>query len=253
MHRAAVEARRLGMRYREDAWVFRDLSFSLPKGATLAVLGPNGRGKSSLLRLALGLQRPSEGEVTTSVRAGYVPQAAVFPFAYRAHDVVAMGRAPLLGFFAQPSKRDYDFCRALMAELAIESLAERSVTTLSGGEKQMVLIARALAGETSMLMLDEPTAALDYAHQQTVLRLLHRLRLERGMTLLFTTHAPQHAQLCATHVLLMHGPGAHVFGGVDEVLCEDRLSALYDVPVEILNGPDGARHIAPRFMLESSP
>jgi iron complex transport system ATP-binding protein len=253
MHRSALEARAAGLAFPGRDYVFRHLTFSLPEGAALVVLGPNGRGKSSLLRVALGLQRPSEGSITTPQRPGYVPQQTNFPFAYRAIDVVAMGRAPLLGFFGRPSARDYALCRRMMAELEIESLAERNVNTLSGGEKQMVLIARALVGEASLLFLDEPTAALDFAHQQTVLKLLNRLRLERGVSLVFTTHAPQHALLCATHVLLMQRAGSHAFGPTADMLDEDRLSALYDVPLQILTDGGGARHIAPRFATEVSP
>lgn len=253
MHRSAVEARGAGLAYPGRSWVFRDLSFALQPGSALAILGPNGRGKSSLLRVALGLQRASEGEVTTAERPGYVPQQASFPFAYRALDVAVMGRAPLLGFFSNPSVRDYAVTRTLLAELEIEHLAERNVNTLSGGEKQMLLIARALASEASLLMLDEPTAALDFAHQQTVLKLLNRLRRERGMTLVFTTHVPQHALLAATHVLMMQGPGAHVFGPAEAVLGEEALSALYTVPLRILADSTGARHIAPHFSTEASP
>lgn len=253
MRRWALEARRAGLAYPDLAWVFRDLDFALPEGASLAILGPNGRGKSSLLRAALGLQALTDGEVISSQRPGYVPQQAIFPFAYRALDVAVMGRAPLLGFFSRPSARDYEITRALFAELEIENLAERSINTLSGGEKQLALIARALASEASLLMLDEPTAALDFAHQQTVLSLLNRLRRERGMTLVFSTHAPQHALLCASHVLLLQGPGAHVFGTAEAVLDEAKLTALYQLPLQILTDTSGARHIAPRFATEVSP
>src|SRR5690606_3405219 len=163
------------------------MSLSVHAGEVLAVLGPNGVGKTTLFRTILGLQRPLAGRVLVdgtdlaqcsrseiASKIAYVPQAHGTLFPFRALDIVVMGRASRLTAFQQPGRRDRDLAFEAMARLGIQSLAHRPYTEISGGERQLVLIARALAQEASFLVLDEPTASLDYGHQ---LQVLEQIRL----------------------------------------------------------------------------
>ncbi|HET8726006.1 MAG TPA: ABC transporter ATP-binding protein, partial [Alphaproteobacteria bacterium] len=149
---------------------------------------------------------------------------------YRALDMVVMGRARHLGLFRAPGRRDFALARQALGRLGCSGLADRRVTELSGGERQMVMIARALAAGCDVLVLDEPTSALDFSHQK---RLLHTLRdlAAQGLTIVFSSHVPQHAQQAADKVLLMQGPQDYDFGPRDQVMSEANLARLYGVPV----------------------
>lgn len=231
-----ITADTLGFRYGAGAsWTFRRHSFRLGRGRVMAVLGTNGRGKTTLLKTLLGLNRPTEGRVTLAGAIGYVPQASDNAFAYSVLDMVVMGRARHIGAFSAPGRRDYNAARAAIARLGIEALSDRKVPTLSGGERQLVLLARALASECAILVLDEPTSALDFHNQQVMIDTMSALSRKDGLTILFTTHTPHHAMLLADDVLLMRGPEDYDFGPAAEVLTEERLSTLYDIPIRRLD------------------
>jgi iron complex transport system ATP-binding protein len=232
----AVSAEGLAHRYRGAAdWTFRDVSFAIAAGERLAVLGPNGRGKTTLIKILLGLESATEGRPSLADTPGYVPQSAGSAFAYSVLDMVLMGRARRLGWFGSPRPDDYASARAAIARLELEALEERPFTQLSGGQRQLVLIARAIASEAPTLILDEPTAALDLRNQDVVLRVLHRLSEDAGLTLVFSSHHPQHALRLATHVLMMTGDGTALFGPTAEIVTEDNLSAVYDLPVRLVD------------------
>ncbi|MEM7445894.1 MAG: ABC transporter ATP-binding protein [Pseudomonadota bacterium] len=227
-----IAARDLGYRYpRSRGWVFQRLSFDIAAGQIFSILGPNGRGKTTLLKCLVGLITPSEGALHLPENIGYVPQGFATPFAYTAMDIVLMGRARQIGTFGSPRAKDRAMAAAAMADLGIERFANRVVTSLSGGERQMVLIARALASEAPIIILDEPTAALDFRNQSIVLHVLHRLSRERGLTIVMTTHHPQHALEIADAALLLQNDHRHEVGPVEDTLTESHLSDLYGLPV----------------------
>ncbi|XWN32858.1 MAG: ABC transporter ATP-binding protein [Devosia sp.] len=228
-----IEASDLGVRYGET-FVFRYHSFIVPRGKILAILGPNGRGKTTLIKTLVGLLSPTEGTVITQAPIGYVPQSAASAFAYSVIDMVVMGRARHVALFGSPRAGDYDSAHAALAELGIDHLANRPFDTLSGGERQLVLIARAIASDCTLLVLDEPASALDYKNQDTILRTLFRLRAERGLTVVVSTHNPHHALYLADHALLMFDVSHYRFGTAADLLTDRDLSALYDIPVRTL-------------------
>ena len=244
-----IEAEKLGFRYGGGAdWIFRDHSFRLPRGAITAILGPNGRGKTTLLKCILGLLTPSEGRLAVDGITGYVPQNLQSPFPYKTFDIVLMGRARHIGFFRHPTRADHDAAHDAMARLSILDLADRPFDRLSAGQQQLALIARALASRCDLLVLDEPASALDFKNQAKVLQALARLSGESGLTVVFTTHAPQHAVSIAHTALLMFGAAAYRHGPVDTTVTDETLEALYGIPVrKLLFQHDGrdVRTVAP--------
>ncbi len=243
-----IEADNLGFRYRGTDWIFRNHSFRLPHGEITAILGPNGRGKTTLLKCVLGMARPAEGRLAVDGVTGYVPQNAQCPFPYKVADFVLMGRARHIGFFRHPGRGDFDIAHEAMARLSILDLAERPFDRLSAGQQQLALIARAIASRCDLLVLDEPASALDFKNQAKVLQALARLSAETGLTVLFTTHAPQHALSIAQSALLMFGGDSYRYGRVGETLTDDNLEALYGIPVRnvsFMHDGHSVRTVAP--------
>jgi iron complex transport system ATP-binding protein len=227
-----LELAGLGHRYTRDRWVFRELSVRLAPGTITAVLGPNGRGKTTLLRCAAGLLEPTEGTVRRDGPVGYVPQAHGGTFGYRVLDMVLMGRVRHVATFGVPSRHDRHAAWDAMDRVDITHLADRPVTELSGGEAQLVRIARAVASGCRVLALDEPVTGLDLHNQGRVLSLMRELA-RQDMTLLATTHHPEHALHVADAVVLMYGPSDVETGAAAALLTDDRLSELYGIDVHI--------------------
>lgn len=228
-----LEAEGLGFHYPGRDWLFRGVSFQIPTGSVTAVLGPNGRGKTTLVRCAAGLLTPQEGRVTSDGTIGYVPQARGGAFGYRALDMVVMGRARQLGIFAVPGHADRVAGLDAMDRIGIADLRDRPFPMLSGGEQQLVLIARAIASEAPVLVLDEPSTGLDLRNQARILSMLRKLVID-GMSVLLTTHHPDHALYLADRVVLM--TGAEVCAGATTDLLTDQvLSSLYGVDVRTLS------------------
>ena len=231
--------------------LFAGLSFTLRPGIPLVLLGPNGTGKTTLLRCLLGLERLQSGRVLldgrdlatlTAAKAArhiaYVPQATAAAFAFRAIDIVLMGRTPHLGFMASPTRTDHAAAAAAMVRLAIAHLAGRAFDELSGGERQLVLVARALAQGSPILMLDEPCASLDIANQMRIIAILRALAAD-GYAILLTTHLPDHAFLLAGEVAMLKN--ARLLGPAPpaELLTAETLEVLYATPIDLLKIPTG--------------
>ena len=222
----------VGFGYARQAWVFRDVTFQVHPGTATAVLGPNGSGKTTLVRCAAGLLEPVEGTVRRADGAGYVPQARGSVFGYSALDMVLMGRARHVGIFRTPGAADRAAAMEAMEKVGVGGLWSRRFPTLSGGEQQLVLIARAIATGCPVLALDEPATGLDLKNQVRVLSLLRGLMAD-GMALLLSTHHPDHALSLADRAVLLGRSGART-GPAEELLTDPELTALYDVPVRTL-------------------
>lgn len=237
-----IEARGLGHRYSRDAWVFRGVDITAHEGRVLAVLGPNGRGKSTLLKCLAGLLAPTEGTVTTTAHVAYVPQSHSSAFAYSISDMVLMGRSRHLKAYASPGRRDRELAAEALERVGIAHLADRSYAELSGGEQQMVLIARALAAQCRVMVLDEPVSALDLRNQASILALLQELAAS-GLGIVLTTHHPDHALHLADDAVIVLGPDDVRTGRAAQLLDADALSELYGLPVVTarVDGPRGPR------------
>lgn len=230
----AIQFSGLGHAYRENDFVFRGYGAAIQRGRVCALLGPNGRGKTTLLTILLGALRPTEGTVERHGTLAFVPQLFHVSFDFTALDIVLMGRAKQVGFFSQPSARDEAAAREMLDRFGLADLAYRPLSELSGGERQLVVFARALLTQASILVLDEPTSSLDLKNQSLILDWIARLSHENGLTVVFTTHSPQQALAVADDALLMLGGTQFAFGPVDEVLTEENLQALYEVPLKRL-------------------
>ncbi|MFA6964043.1 ABC transporter ATP-binding protein [Bosea sp. (in: a-proteobacteria)] len=236
--------------YRERI-IGRDIALSLERGEVLALLGPNGSGKTTLLKTLLGLLPPRSGSLmldgarlaslSPAQRAralGYVPQAHAGTFAFTVRAVVLMGRSAHGGLLSAPSARDHAVVQAMLERLGIERLAEQPYTLISGGERQLVLIARALAQEPAYVILDEPTASLDFGNQGRVMREIRRLAAE-GLGVLFTTHDPNQALRHADRVMMIREGQPIASGRAEELLTPERLQELYGVGIETVRDGDG--------------
>ena len=224
----------LGHCYRSSHWVFRDYSAEIRRGSIFALLGPNGCGKTTLLKILLGALQPRAGSVEVKGRAAFVPQLFQVTFDYSVRDMVLMGRAKQVGIFSQPSLADEKASLAALDRFGIADLAGRPFHELSGGQRQLVIFARALVSEAQILILDEPTSALDLKNQLLVLDWITRLSHQDGLTVLFTTHHPHHSLAVADQVLLMLGEKNFVCGEAREVLSEENLHELYGVDLKLL-------------------
>jgi iron complex transport system ATP-binding protein len=214
-----------------DKQVLENYSLSVARGEVLAILGANGIGKTTLLNCIVGLRQPSAGSIAIHGRIGFVPQLFHATFAFSVLDIVLMGRVRHVGLFGAPRAKDYEIALKYLAQMKVADLRDRSFNELSGGQRQLVMIAQALASECEILILDEPCSALDYKNQSIVIDTLRALNESLGLTIVFTTHAPQHGLEAASHVLLMKGRDSYRHGPVAEVLTADNLSDLYDVAI----------------------
>lgn len=243
---ALLTLNNLQFAYQPETPVLRQVSFEARSGSITAVLGPNGAGKTTLLKLILGLLRPHSGEILLDGRSlrhysrrelsrwiGLVPQRESVPFEYTVLEYVLLGRAPYLGPLDQPGETDIDIARQALTRLEIGAIEKRAIPELSGGELQLVMVARSLAQQTRILLLDEPTSHLDLSNKYRVLDILRGLA-RGGTTILFTTHDPESASLVADGLVLVAKGQVLAAGPVEETFTAEKLSATYGVEVEVL-------------------
>lgn len=235
-----LEGRDLYFSYRGRA-ILEGVNLAAGGGELVALLGPNGAGKSTLLRLLLGFLTLSRGQVFVggepvaslsrreiARRVAYVPQVHVTPFPYTVREVVLLGRLPSSGLFRPPSRADETVVAEVLQRLSIDHLSERVYTEISGGERQLTLIARALAQGARVLVMDEPMASLDFGYQ---IRLGAHLRAltKAGYAVILSTHDPRFARLSATRVALLSGGKIIADGPPAEVLTSTALGSLYAI------------------------
>ncbi len=226
-----LEAQGLGFRYSKlRPWLFRGLGFSLERGEVLSILGPNARGKTTLLKCLSGLLKPVEGTLTTGPSVGYVPQDHGTGPDFMVQDMVLMGCTRHLRPYQVPRAGDRDAAARAMERVGAADWAERSYSELSGGQRQLVLIARALASGSQLLVLDEPASALDLRNQSRVLSVLDSLAAE-GMGVIMTTHHPDHALHVSRNALLFVNGHDTRWGPVEELLTGPALSDVYGLPI----------------------
>ena len=238
--------------------VLREVSFSAREGDFLAVLGPNGVGKSTLFRCILGILKDYKGSIKIdgadirslskremARRIAYIPQIHRPTFGYTVLDTVLMGTARQVGAFSQPKKGQMDAAWDAMGQIGIEALAHRNFAHLSGGEQQLVLVARAIAQQADILVMDEPTSALDYGNQLRVLDKVKSLS-GRGYTVLLSTHNPQHALTFAGGLLALEGGCVAAFGKPQDTLTPELMKKLYKIDVGFVEA-DCGKVIVPRL------
>ncbi len=226
-------------------------------GEVLTLLGPNGSGKTTLLKCINSLLKPNSGEVLICGKeigsysrgdlakaVGYVPQSHAPSFPFTVFDIVLMGRVSYLSIFQQPSEADRRKAEEALTTVGIYAMRDRIYTNISGGERQLVLIARAIAQEPRLLLLDEPTAHLDFRNQIETLRTIKRLSRERKVAVVMSLHDPNHALLFSDRIALMRGGKLLREGPPDEVVDSKSIEEVYGIPVDMVEH-SGMRYILP--------
>lgn len=226
--------------------ILRNVSLTIDAGEILCVLGPNGAGKSTLLKCLLGIEAHSSGGLRFADQdpralsrrqlarlMSYVPQVSNSAFSFSVAQCVMMGRTAHIPFGREPTQSDREAVEKALQRVGLEGLQDRSVDELSGGERQLVLVARALAQDTPIILLDEPTGGLDLGNQGRVLRVIRDLA-QLGRSVLMTTHLPEHAFLLGARVLLLKQGAVIASGSPSQTCTQVILSDLYDANLRVL-------------------
>jgi iron complex transport system ATP-binding protein len=230
--------------------ILSNITFSIENGKVLCILGPNGVGKSTLFKTILGFLKLQHGSILLDGESilnwsrrrlaksiAYVPQAQAQPSPFSVLEVVTMGRTAHLRSFESPAKKDFEIAESSLERLEILFLKNRIFNELSGGERQMVLIARALTQQPQVLVMDEPTSNLDFGNQVRVLKQIKRLA-QSGLCIVMTSHFPDHAYLCSAKVVLLQKDKSYQIGVFDEVVTEENLRKAYEIDVKIIHTVD---------------
>lgn len=244
-----IEIKNLHFSYNKERLILDDVNLVFEPNTITSVLGPNGSGKTTMLKLILGLLKPASGDIYVlgaelkqiplrerAKLLAYVPQKHNAVFDYKVLDVCAMGRAAYSGVFSSVSRKDLDIAMESLDRMRIAHLAEKPYTQISGGEQQMVLIARALAQQAKILILDEPVTGLDYGNQIRLLKTLRELAKD-GITCIKTTHYPEHALWTSGQAVFMRNGKVQASGATSEIVNSDNLRAIYDTEILVINRP----------------
>jgi iron complex transport system ATP-binding protein len=259
-----LEIKQASFSYHSKAsYIFENINFAVDRGEVLCILGPNGVGKTTLLKCITGLLSLTGGRIflnglnikelkrrDLAQKMAYVPQIHQSVFSFTVFDTVLMGRTPHLGFFSLPSRKDHEITSRTISSLGIVDLAAKSFAEISGGERQLVLFARALAQQAGLIVLDEPTTHLDYGNQVKILNLIHELA-GQGFTVMMTSHNPDHAFMISDKVVIMNQGQLKGFGPPDRVITEESLRDLYGIKVKIIDSVQDGKFCIP-LMPESS-
>ncbi|WP_027625960.1 ABC transporter ATP-binding protein [Clostridium lundense] len=224
--------------------ILKDINFSLCEGEIMTILGQNGVGKTTLLKCITGILKWKSGSTLINgelinlnngiKKMGYVPQAHPINFAYTVKEMILMGRASYIGLFSTPSKEDKLMAEEVMKDIGILHLKNRECSKLSGGQLQLVFIARALVSEPKILVLDEPESHLDFKNQLIMLDIIKNLTKTRGLACIFNTHYPEHALKISDKTLMISSEG-YVFGNTNEIITEKNIEHFFDVTAKILS------------------
>lgn len=258
-----LEIQKVACGYEAGNSILKDITFEVNAGEICCIVGPNGVGKSTLFKTILHLLPVLEGRIcingedTKSWNAkrisnvmAYVAQAHIPTFPYAAKDIVMMGRMGQIPTFGQPSFKDYEIVEQAMEDVGIRHLRDKIYTEISGGERQLLMIARALAQQPQILILDEPTANLDYGNMIKVMERIFELA-KKGLCVIFTSHIPDQAFLCQAKTVMLYRNDPMEFGDCNKVITDKNLYRAYGARVQILEviSSDGRsiRVCAPRF------
>ena len=254
-----LQVKDLGFSYDGSRQIFKDISFEVQAGEIVCLLGPNGIGKTTLLNCLARLREPLQGSVLLNGEdmadlpardiariIGYVPQTLLPSFDYTVLEYVVTGNAPWLGTFEKPGPEHYQRAEEALEQMSISHLAQKPYTRISTGELQQVSIARAIAQKAHLILMDEPTAHLDYGNQLKVLRLIKDLSA-KGYAVVLTTHNPDQVLLLDAKTAVIDHKSIFHFGAWQDILTEELITAMYGVPLRLITveGIDRMVSIAP--------
>jgi iron complex transport system ATP-binding protein len=242
--------------------VIDDIDVTIQPGKIYGFLGRNGSGKTTMLKVLNGLLKPQKGSVTVETASkalniykhskaliakeiGFVPQESRGVFPYRVLEMVVMGRNPHLGYFERPKDEDYEVAMEALRLIGIDHLSEKNFMEISGGERQLVLIARVIAQGVKYLILDEPTSHLDFNNQHQIMKLVKKISKERNVAAIMAIHDPNLAITFADYILMLKNGKLMAEGTVEEVMTEDNLRTLYDMDINIKGLSDERLYVLP--------
>ncbi len=247
-HPPILTASEVAFAYRAERPVLAGVDLTAREGELLCILGPNGSGKTTLLKCLLGVLKPSAGAIAVADKplrrhsaielaklVSYVPQSAQSAFAYTVRQIITMGRTPHMGRLGVPTDLDRRVVDAAMAMTGVTAFADRHLEALSGGEQQTVMIARALAQQPRLMLLDEPTCHLDVKHQLDIYALMAKLAHEWSMAVVCVSHDVNLAARFADRLVLLRDGVAAAAGAPSEVVTADILRSVYDVNVRLVD------------------
>lgn len=250
-----LEVKNLSFHYYNSPQIFYDVSFTVNKGEIFSILGANGAGKTTLLNCLSNLFPPDFGEILLNKQPmekmgirdvariiGYVPQLHTPTYAYNVLEFTVMGRTPYIGAFSTPSTKDYQIADNALKRMRLSHLRDKIYTEISGGERQQVTIARAIAQQPQLILLDEPTAHLDYGNQYRVVHMIRELA-DEGYAIIMTTHNPDHATILNGKVAILDRDGRINVGIAAEALNAETLSNLYGLSIKTVYDEDAKRNV----------
>lgn len=247
----AIQIKNLRFSYNKMT-TLKNISLEIKKGDFFIVIGPNGSGKTTLMRLICGIEKNKKGEINILGKAlnkyskidlaqkiAFVPQSIPSDFSFKAGELVLLGRSPYLGMLGIEGKKDMEIANNAMEFTGVRHLAERKLTELSGGERQRVFISRAICQEPSIILLDEPTASLDLAHQLMVMDLMKKLKTEKGITVVMVSHDINLAAMYGDNLLLLKKGSIESMGPPSKVITREILKMTYGCEVLVDKSPVG--------------
>lgn len=253
---ALMEVKNLSFSF-DKRTIFENINFSIEKGDVLCILGPNGTGKTTLIKCLNGLYEVDSGEINVECKnikslsfseisryIGYIPQSHILSFPFSVLEVVLMGRAPYINLTESPRKEDKEIAINSLKTLGIEDLKDKEYTNLSGGERQLVFLARILTQQPDILILDEPTSHLDFGNQIKLLEIIDELA-KTGLAIIMSSHYPDHTFLSSTKVAIMKDKKFIDFGTPEDVVTEENLKTAYGIDVKLINFDDDRKICVP--------